>query len=484
MVTSQIDAQTADHRILRRRAKWPEAAPSRAFPSCPGRAGNFAIRNTPNGYPMETSTDPVARLNLQRHELLAPLLALTVATIPAWWAFPDGPVGWHSLSVATAWAGVGLVVASLILMVREPRFAALLGGLDRMYTWHHRSGVLGYVLLLLHPLALAMAAWQVQPAHAWQALTPPLPLGRETWTIAVGWLALLAMMPGLAVTFAPTVAYRRWRAFHFMLGLAVIIGLVHVLFVTGYGVWAWALLVLALVAFGWRLAVSDRGVSALPYRVATVDSPMPGVIEATLEPLSTRMAIKPGQFVLARFLDSERYRACGEFHPFSVSAIEPDGRIKVTIKALGACTWRIQQITAAVLVRLQGPFGRFLGECSVAPQLWVAGGIGITPFIAALRARPCNRPVTLIYLFRTINGAVFLDELQAIQRADPNFQLLFHATGVRLPDFDLVLREIDGLADREVHICGPAPLATTLVSRLHAFGVPTRALHYESFDFR
>ena len=50
--------------------------------------------------------------------------------------------------------------------------------------------------------------------------------------------------------------------------------------------------------------------------------------------------------------------------------------------------------------RVQGPFGVFLAERPSGPELWVAGGIGITPFIALLRVVSPAWPTTLLYLYR------------------------------------------------------------------------------------
>ena len=74
------------------------------------------------------------------------------------WAWPESLPLWRSAAIVSAWAGSGLLAASLLLMVREPHLAHLLGGLENMYRWHHRSGILAYVLLLCHPLALTRVA--------------------------------------------------------------------------------------------------------------------------------------------------------------------------------------------------------------------------------------------------------------------------------------------------------------------------------------
>jgi hypothetical protein len=51
-------------------------------------------------------------------------------------------------------------------MLRELRLARWLGGLERMYRWHYRTGVVAYVLLLVHPLTLATDGWRPRSAGA------------------------------------------------------------------------------------------------------------------------------------------------------------------------------------------------------------------------------------------------------------------------------------------------------------------------------
>lgn len=410
----------------------------------------------------------------------APLLALGFAALAVVMALPTGQPPWRAASSVMAWAGTGLLVASLLLMIREPRLATLLGGLEPMVRWHHRSGVLGYVLLLGHVLALGLASWQPRPDLAWQALAPWL----QGPAVTLGWAALLALMAGLAVTFAPRIHYRAWRRVHLALGAAVPVGLVHVLVAGDRGWLPWLAVALTTSALAWRWFVVNRGASALPYAVGGVRRPADGVVEARLRPLAGTLSVRPGQFVLARFLDSERYRACGEFHPFTVSGIGAGGELQIAVKALGQCSWRIQGIASGDLVRLQGPFGSFDPGAGDRPRLWVAGGIGVTPFVAALRAGPCRRPTALIYLFRRPQDGAFLAELQDQARSDPMFQLVAQSTGDAPADLGPLLAQVSGLAQREVHVCGPSPLFEALCAVLRARGVHTASIHHESFDFR
>lgn len=423
-------------------------------------------------------TPAVAPASMRRLAAPANAALLTVAAVA--WAFPQGLALFRALAIVVAWAGTALVVASLVLMVREPHVAAFFGGLDTMYLWHHRAGVAGYVLLLAHPLALAADGWTQSRAMAWQAIAP----WTQDWPVWTGWVALALLMAGLAATFARAIGYRRWRILHYLLGLAVVLGLVHVYALLGNEPAVLALVALAMVGLVWRLAGADLGLDSHPYRVTAVVRRASQMIEITLAPFAAALRVAPGQFVLAGFGDGEHFHGCAEFHPFTVSGIGTDGTLRVSVKALGRCTEHVQEVEPGVRVRLQGPFGSFLADTASAPQLWIAGGVGITPFIAALRAGGAPASTTLIYLYRTGADAAFLDELDAIAHSNPAVTVIAAATGSSVPDFDALLAQVDDLAAREVRICGPQPMVQAVQARLLERGLPASAIHFESFDFR
>ena len=407
------------------------------------------------------------------------LVLLALALIGAGWALPAALSPWRSVSIVSAWLGTGLLVGSLLLMVRGPRLAAFLGGLDVQYRWHHRSGTVAYVLLLLHPLAIALDAGAQSPQLAWQALAPWF----QRWPLWLGWAGLLCLMFGLATTFSFDLPYRRWRALHYLAGFGVLCGLLHVWAVAGEPGALWLFIALAVFALCWRLFGVDLGIAAHAYRVRSVAKPAARMIEAVLEPCGARLRVEPGQFVFAAFGDGPHFHGCGEFHPFTVSGIGADGSLAVGIKALGPCSSHLQALAAGVLLRLEGPFGNFLAGRHSSPQLWIAGGIGITPFLAALRRERLTHPTTLIYLYRSDADAAYLDELKTLAAAERTLTLIsMRADGA--PDFDALLGNIEHVSGRVVCLCGPAPLIDAARASLDRHGVPGASIHFERFDFR
>lgn len=411
--------------------------------------------------------------------LSIPLLILAATAGPVFWALPEGLGLARSLGIIVGWAGCGLLLASLLLMLREPRLARGLGGLERMYRWHHWAGMAAYVFLLAHPLLLAGAAWPNNRQLAWQTLSP----FDQGWPVWLGWLSLLLLMAGLAVTFERRIPYRTWRWLHVGLGLAVLLGLLH-LVLLGIDEPVWPIFGLAAFFLGWRIVREDFGLAARPYIVQSATAVAKDMVEISLTPLAEAVSVMPSQFVLVAFFSGPTYRGCGEFHPFTVSAVGASGEIRIGVKALGDCTQKIQSIEPGVMARVHGAFGNFLTDRPSSPQLWVAGGMGITPFLAQLRAGSLKQQTLLLYLYRSEADAAFMDEIRAMAARDPNLTLKDMATGNDVPDLSRLLPDAAVLAQHDCYLCGPPGMVAGLRKALSVKGITPRHIHFENFEFR
>ena len=410
-----------------------------------------------------------------------PILLIAVAMVSSLvgWAFPEELTSWRSVAIVTGWIGCGLLLTSLLLMVREPWLAAKLGGLEPMYLWHHRFGVWAYLSLLLHPLALAADAWDESAALAWSALAP-WPASGPVW---LGWGALLSMMAGLAVSLSPQLAYATWRKLHHLLTLSVVLGGAHLVWL---GLEAPLILAPLLAVFFllWRPLRADYGLAAKPYVVHRVTRQAHDLVEVSLRPLAHPFSARPGQFVVVAFFNGPGFQGCGEYHPYTLSAIDPDGHLSLGIKALGDCTRHIQTVQPGAAVRVQGPFGEFMTQKVEGPSLWIAGGIGITPFLARLRNGPLTQAVRLVYLHRNAADAAYVTELDALAAHQPQLNLKVIASGNGLPDLNALLPRTTELTDCPCYLCGPAGLIDATVTILRQRGVPAQHIHFDRFDFR
>jgi predicted ferric reductase len=409
-------------------------------------------------------------------KLSVPIIGFSFVAGLVFWAYPEGGAPARQIGIVLGWAGCGMLLVSLFLVLREARLAAALGGLETMYRWHHRLGMAAYVALLAHPLLLAGASLPKSPREAWELLSP----FSESWPVWTGWLSLLLLMAGLGVTVSGRLAYRIRRPIHAALGLAVPIGLIH-LILLGIDEPVLPILLVSLVLLAWRLVHEDWGLGALPYVVRSVARVSANVVEVSLAPLGESIAAQPGQFALVAFQSGRRFKGCNEFHPFTVSSIDGVSGFRIAVKALGDCTRNIQSIEPGVPARVQGAFGDFLGDPVSTPQFWIAGGMGITPFLALLRAGRLDRPTILIYLFPSERDALFVNDLRAIAASLPKLTLRLVATGNNPVEPGSVFPAGDDTARGEFWLCGPPPMIEAFTRFLRQRGIANRRMHFENF---
>ncbi len=85
-------------------------------------------------------------------------------------------------------------------------------------------------------------------------------------------------------------------------------------------------------------------------------------------------------------------------------------------------------------VRIDGPFGDLMLDNIGRPEVLIAGGIGITPFMSVLRQAAHDRSprrLFLAYSNRRPEDAAFLDELQLLERRNERFRLMATMTDMR-----------------------------------------------------
>ncbi len=383
-------------------------------------------------------------------------------------------------------AALALWCASFVLMLRLGPLERAAGGLDRLYWWHHACGALAYLAVLAHPLALAALALD---AGGWRAAaavaTPP----GEGAAGRAGWLALALLMAMMIATFQVRLAYARWRVVHAVTAPAFVAAVAHAWPFAGPGLRAAlaAMLAIALGALAWRYALARGWVRAHPYRVARVGHPGPGLLDLELEPIGAPIGWQPGQFVFAAFRDGPGWRGCGEYHPYTIAGRGDGERMRLLIRSLGDCTAHLQTVQVGVAASVQGPYGAFLARRDDRrPQLWVAGGIGITPFVAALgiEAGPAA-PIDLVHVHRPgdLPARACLPELPSA--LPPRVRLFPIETAGEIDEvWPAIAARVGALAGRQAFLCGPPALVDALRPRLVAAGVAPDDIHSERFDFR
>ncbi len=363
-----------------------------------------------------------------------------------------------------------------LLMASRARWVErIFGGLDKMYLIHRRSGVIAMVLLLLH--------FGIVPRH------PEFTIGKP-----FGFFAMVLILLGIVLSISPffkrCIPYHKWLAAHRLMGPFYVLGVCHAYLVPTLisklpltRTYVLGMSVLGVAAWFYRVFVHSRIHPRLPYEVTEIQHFGGTVVAVEMATKKTPLSFLPGQFGFFNFPGLNRHEA----HPFTVASHPDKERLRVAIKASGDFSETLQtQLETGAPVQVEGPYGHFTQRWSSSRrQIWVAGGIGITPFLSLARdLKNSEADISLYWTVRTREEAWFDEELRGLADQIPGFTYrLWCSTQEGRLSAD-VLPEVSHAPDLDVFICGPEALRDSLTDQLHARGLPRRKIHSEEFAFR
>lgn len=206
-------------------------------------------------------------------------------------------------------------------------------------------------------------------------------------------------------------------------------------------------------------------------------------------------AYKAGQFA---FFSFKGKNLGNEEHPFTISSSPGDDTITFSAKDLGDYSAKLRTVLPGTPVRMDGPYGVFnLPPHSRKPLLFVAGGIGITPFLSILKdikGKGFPNAINLFWGVRTKADLVYDGQLNDLQNEIDGFSYtpVISQETVQPSDGRMKSGHINDhliveslgrdLSDYLVYLCGPVPMMRKLVKVLRKLKVRKSNIHFEQFS--
>ncbi len=402
---------------------------------------------------------------------------------------------------------IGLVLYSvnLILITRLKFLENMFGGLNRVYIAHHIIGGLALLFLTLHPLLLALRFIKTSAYEAVLLLLPNglAPLGDlfdttapshasvlQQWAIFFGIIAFWGLVVLLAVTLFVKLPYRLWLFIHKFLGVAFFFAGLHVIFVGSDLARSPALkfYLIGLVSFGllaylYKTLAGNIFIRKFPYVVDQVKTVGTNVSEIHLTPQQSYLAHLPGQFVFIRFPKSKAVGS--EWHPFSISSAPESDKLRINVKALGDYTSTLASLRPGDKAEVEGAYGRFsYTKFKNHNQIWIAGGIGVTPFLSMAESLPTSGyKIDLYYCVNNTSELIDWQKLTGLSKTNKCFGLYTFVKSKNKTHLSAkMISQTTPLEGKEIFVCGPPAMMSGLRTQLRQLGIPASKIHTEEFS--
>lgn len=406
----------------------------------------------------------------------------------------------HAMLNYTGIIGIGVMSIAMILAIRPTLFETWLGGLDKSYRLHKWLGITGLIFSILHYLWANGPKWMIdlglmarperqRPPEEGLAI---LRFFQQQHGLAEGigeWAfygAVILMVLALIKWFP----YKYFFKTHRFIAIAYLLLVFHSFVLMDFSYWGEFIgpVMAALMAGGvvGALFSLTRTIGFRNRLQAEIDKlefhQDNNVLEVSLNLKGRWSGHNAGQFVFLTFDENEGP------HPFTISSSwQKDGRLDFMIKGLGDYTRQLpDKLKKGDSVLVEGPYGQFNFQGKNENQIWVAGGIGITPFISRMQDLADSSQHSQIDLFYSTNmpDKHFLESvIKSAEKADINLHLITPEVDGRV-DTDLITRVVPAWNKADIWFCGPARFGESIKNGFVQLGISTENFHQELFEMR
>jgi predicted ferric reductase len=420
---------------------------------------------------------------------IALIIALCILT--CWVAMPADNLPhtffyWRALFVQLSGMIAITLMSFLLVLVVHPRWIEQrLGGLDKLYKQHKYAGISAGGCVLLHWFATKsphlLASLNLLPMSApHKHSVAPL----RGIMLEFGEIAFYGMVLFLIFSLVKAVPYRNFKVLHKTGAILALFALIHSAYLIaphlkvslfGISVLAVCLLgaIATLISLSGRIGKSKKYPGQLLSFTPLNESTL--AVDISVDRQFAK-DYQPGKFALVSF---EAHEGA---HPFTIVNYDPRHSVLTfAIKSLGDYTQTLKDtLQVGMPVTVEGPYGRFVFQAQTElPIYWVAGGIGITPFISWLNSLSEEHNqfpnIHLIYCVRQASEILFKQQLQQLC-SKTNIKLTI-IQGDKQGHLDV--QSIKESSAAQYWFCGPVTMRNMLIKALGRDRV-----HYENFEFR
>jgi len=356
---------------------------------------------------------------------------------------------------------IGFACLSFLIFSGDTaRFWDRFFGLDKIIKFQRKFSLVVAFFILFHPIFFILSTKSISNYLIPDFSVLPLALG-----IVAGYLFIIVM---ISSSIYKRVSYTIWQYIHILIYLLFFFALYHasnwgsdssnIYLKTLYA----TSLILIVVGATYRTQYKIRKRFSGKFFVKNIQRETEDTFILTIEP-EKKLNFKAGQFCFLRLNKNELYAR----HPFTISSSPDEYNLQFAIKDTGRFTKTASELKNTEEILIDGPFGKFIKQDKKKDLVFIAGGVGITPFMSMIRdclKHEGTQNVTLIYCSKTEDNIIFKNELDSIHK---NWfkKIYILSQNKKLPVADyiengyitktIIEKYVENIDEALYYICGP-----------------------------
>jgi ferredoxin-NADP reductase len=202
----------------------------------------------------------------------------------------------------------------------------------------------------------------------------------------------------------------------------------------------------------------------------------------------------PFSFISGQYVNVKHPNIPNHGKSYTISSSPNENHICLTIKRKGAMSSMMIDSEIGAKVTFSGPYGYFFPEKYDKDIVFLAGGIGITPFFSILKDKLGSIEDKKIYLFysnKTTGDIVFFDDIDKLSKKTSKLITIYTLTQEKTSkdcgyefsriDKKMLNKYLTSIKGKYYYICGSISFVNNMWKLIKSFGVSEGDIFTESF---